>query len=138
MGLGNMKVIKLIFLFLTLTIATSVQALDSDSLVLLKDLDKKLMNYKSNRLAIDKSLRASAKHYGKSLDRDFIKEVLKRYKKLLSHNPQYYIVEMFYPIYIKDKKKFEVYLDESLSQKEKLVFLKFLKMVEREEMGGNG
>jgi hypothetical protein len=131
-----MKRLGVIFFFLFISGASL--AMDSDSKVLLKSFDKKFENYKKEPLAFDKSLRKCVSHYEKSLDKDFLLALLKRYDRIFKVNKTYYVVEMFYDLYKKDKKKFGVYLDEALSQKNKKVFLDRIKIVVAEQEGGNG
>jgi hypothetical protein len=111
---------------------------DSDSLIYLEEVSKALKVMKKQPLEIDKALRKSVKHYEKSRDKVFLVKLIKNYKDIFEVSNQHYIVEMFFPLYKKDKKKFEKLLDEALSQKTKAEFLERMKVVAREENGGNG
>jgi len=93
---------------------------------------------KEQPLNLDKILRKSVMHYQKSRDKKFLTQALKSYAIILKKNNQHYIVEMFFPLYKKDKKAFGKFLDQALSQKDKIEFLSRMEIVAREEQSGNG
>jgi hypothetical protein len=132
-----MKVV-LATILVNLFLMPSCFSQDSDSLIYLEEVSKALKVMKKQPLEIDKALRKSVKHYEKSRDKVFLVKLIKNYKDIFEVSNQHYIVEMFFPLYKKDKKKFEKLLDEALSQKTKAEFLERMKVVAREENGGNG
>ncbi len=130
---------KVILTFLTFFLMScGTFGMDSDSKVIFEDVQAKVEGAKKDPLALDKALRKAVKHYQKSLDKKFLIKLLSEYKSILALNQQHYVVEMFFALYNKDKKKFSEYLDDALSDKDKEDFLKRMKIVEREEYGGNG
>jgi hypothetical protein len=135
---GSVMKVVLATILVNLFLMPSCFSQDSDSLIYLEEVSKALKVMKKQPLEIDKALRKSVKHYEKSRDKVFLVKLIKNYKDIFEVSNQHYIVEMFFPLYKKDKKKFEKLLDEALSQKTKAEFLERMKVVAREENGGNG
>jgi len=102
----------------------------------ISSLDKSLKE--GSNVVMVTALNRSLELYKSSPNENYLKRILSRFDKILSKDQSYFLIENFLGIYMKDKKKFEEYLENSLSKENKELFLKHLKQIINEMENGNG
>ncbi len=102
----------------------------------ISSLDKSLKD--GSNVVMVTALNRSLELYKSNPNVNYLKRILSRFDKILLKDQSYFLIENFLGIYMKDKKKFEEYLESSLSKENKELFLKHLKQIINEMENGNG
>ena len=122
----------------TLLLCVSLNTLSSSDVFdqAISSLDKSLKE--GSNVVMVTALNRSLELYKSNPNVNYLKRILSRFDKILLKDQSYFLIENFLGIYMKDKKKFEEYLESSLSKENKELFLKHLKQIINEMENGNG
>ena len=129
---------KLKIFISTLLLCISLNTLSNSDVFdqAISSLDKSLKD--GSHVVMVTALNRSLELYKSNPNVNYLKRILSRFDKILLKDQSYFLIENFLGIYMKDKKKFEEYLESSLSKENKELFLKHLKQIINEMENGNG